>query len=437
MNHVLRILPIGLLTAITLLLAACDSPGDVIIETTDDAQVIVDAHPAGTQYRFAPGVHTNVHVVPKDGDRFVGSAAGSVLDGAQTSDPAFRSNETVSDVVIANLTITNYNPTPYEAIIDAGSQEWGDTGTWRPATNWIVAAVTLTENTGDYRSAAIKVGGGSKILYNSIHDNNGVGVWGHGEEIRVSGNHIFANSRIADDTQAGNHSGGIKLVAAHDSQIDNNLVYENQGPGIWCDANCDNVSITDNTITDNEWAGVQYEVSFNGTIANNTVTNNGHGDHRNWLWDGGIVISNSTDVIVEGNTLDGNDDGITVIDQRTARNDGRWSEPEPRTGPGQEAEIPEWAHVFESDGSLAYWRSENVTVANNTIANSGSSGASNGGPGEAIGSDLYATTVFTGNTYINEYGYYWATGENVAPNDGGPEYIGNLTAAQWAAFGND
>jgi len=431
----LLVLPFFILVA-----SACELPGDVVIATTDNAQAVVDANPAGTRYRFAAGVHTNVHVVPKDGDSFLGADAGAIIDGGGASDPAFRSFEVVKDVSIFNLAITNYNPTPYEAVIDAGSQEWGDTGTWRAPTNWAIYSVDLYDNTGAYQSAAIKVGGGSTITDNRIFDNNGAGIWGHGENMYIADNEIFGNSRAATDSEAGNHSGGIKLVAVHDSIVTNNNVHDNQGPGIWCDANCDNVEIHNNFVTDNEWAGVQYEVSFRGNIHDNIVTNNGQGDFRNWLWDGGIVVSNSVDVVVSDNILDGNDDGITVIDQRTARNDGRFSiapgEPR-RIGSGQAFEIPSWAQVFDADGELEYWRSEDVRVLNNTINNSGASGASNGGGDEAVGSDLYATTVFSGNTYTNFFGFYWATGSDVAPNAGDPEYQGNLTLAQWQAFGND
>src|SRR6266536_719643 len=49
----------------------------------DDLQRAVDAHPAGTSFCLAAGVHRLAHALPKDGQRFVGEGRGTVLRGAK------------------------------------------------------------------------------------------------------------------------------------------------------------------------------------------------------------------------------------------------------------------------------------------------------------------------------------------------------------------
>ena len=113
----LTTLAVGLFFLGLMALAACDPTSFVTIETTDDAQQVVDANPPGTAFRFAPGVHNGVHIIPKSGNTFSADALGDVvLNGNGAELPAFvsRTNRMTSDwrrnVVIENLVFTNYSP---------------------------------------------------------------------------------------------------------------------------------------------------------------------------------------------------------------------------------------------------------------------------------------------------------------------------------------
>ena len=53
---------------------------EVVLELGDDFAAVVAAHPAGTHFRIAAGVHRGQSVTPRDGDTFTGDA-GAVLDG--------------------------------------------------------------------------------------------------------------------------------------------------------------------------------------------------------------------------------------------------------------------------------------------------------------------------------------------------------------------
>lgn len=63
-------------------------PGDAIrVEPGDDLQALVAAHPPGTAFLLASGIHRQQSVRPRDGNRFSGEP-GAVLSGAVLLDPA-------------------------------------------------------------------------------------------------------------------------------------------------------------------------------------------------------------------------------------------------------------------------------------------------------------------------------------------------------------
>jgi hypothetical protein len=60
---------------------------EVLIPVGQSIQAAVDAHPAGTAFRIAAGVHRLQSVQPRDGNTFTGEP-GAVLNGARVLDPA-------------------------------------------------------------------------------------------------------------------------------------------------------------------------------------------------------------------------------------------------------------------------------------------------------------------------------------------------------------
>lgn len=61
--------------------------GGVRVEVGSDLQAAVDAHPPGTRFLLAAGVHRGQSVRPRDGDSFVGER-GTVLSGAKVLEPS-------------------------------------------------------------------------------------------------------------------------------------------------------------------------------------------------------------------------------------------------------------------------------------------------------------------------------------------------------------
>ena len=396
-------------------LAACDTTNAVIIRPSDDAQSVVNAHPEGTVFLFKQGTHYGVNILPKNGQSFVGEP-GAVLDGQGSSNPAFASWNGVKEVAIFDLEITNYATTGYTGVIDARSQNWNDAN-WGPASNWAINNVHMHHNKGSGDGAVIHVGTGTWVTNSRIQHNNGVGIYGNGKQVRIVNNIVANNANgVSSDAEMLWHSGGMKLVMIQDSFIENNTVYSNEGPGVWIDVSGDNILIKNNTIYNNTLAGIHYEISRNAVIRGNTLSGNGFGDNRGWLHPTAIAISSSHHVKIHDNVLKNNAGGIGVFDQRTLRNadGGQWN-------------IPSYGRLYDTNGQLAQWRTEDVLVTNNVVHNSGISGAS-ATNWESYGSNVYASTSFDNNHWSGTNELYWGSGT---------DFASPVSGTAWRAAGNE
>jgi parallel beta-helix repeat protein len=140
----------------------------------------------------------------------------------------------------------------------------------------------------------------------------GVGLSGVSNSL-VRGNRIHENN--TDDFSGGWEAGGLKSATRSNTvTVEDNDVYLNRGPGIWFDGDCQDISIRKNRVHDNEFHGIQYEISYAAKLYENAVWNNGWGSHV-WGWGAGILIQNSNKVEVYGNILAWNAHGISVIEQ--------------------------------------------------------------------------------------------------------------------------
>ncbi len=147
------------------------------------------------------------------------------------------------------------------------------------------------------------------IELNSVRNNNQVPGFHHPEDF----------GEVADD---GNF-GGIKAIGLRNSTIANNDVRDNDGAGIWCDLECDNVTIRNNIVINHYLGigggpGIQYEVSNNGVIRENIVAGCGSrtivDPGTQGAWGGGLQIVDSQDVSVAGNWVFNCQRAITVVD---------------------------------------------------------------------------------------------------------------------------
>lgn len=275
----------------------------VVVNPGDNLQQLVNSHPAGTTFYLRAGVHKSPggtrHVDPKSDNTFIGEP-GAVMDGGGTTTFAFQDNMKGARVTIRGLIIQNYSTPTQRGAIDAGS------GGWRVIGN------EIRNNSG----AAVSLGGSGWVIEsNNIHHNEQIGIKGQGSGGRVVGNTIAYNNPDRRYDPAW-EAGGTKFVNTTNLYVAGNKVLNNHGPGLWTDSNNQGTVYENNTVRDNYGPGIFHEISQSASIRNNTVTGNAHG-----FYVGGILVANSSDVTVTGNTVSGNDGGIIGLqDDRGSHN---------------------------------------------------------------------------------------------------------------------
>jgi parallel beta-helix repeat protein len=263
-------------------------------------QAAVDSHGPNTSFRLAAGTYTDDPVAPKDGDRFFGE--GQVTwDGGGTKSLAFKAAGTVG-VLVSGIRFVHFN-TP--------NQGSGLFGLNNGETGFTVEGCEVAESHG----TPIVAGNGTRIINNSIHDNDWVGIGGYNiTGVLVERNEIYRNylAKLSPDTATGEAS-GIKFVKTREVTVRNNYVHDNFGVGVWFDGDNVGTLIEGNVISGNTYRGVMDEVSFGAIIRQNTITGNGRSS--GWIGGAGILIATASGVEVCGNVVKGNAQGIVGFQQ--------------------------------------------------------------------------------------------------------------------------
>jgi parallel beta-helix repeat protein len=196
--------------------------------------------------------------------------------------------------------------------------------------NWIVrnsifshaagANVSLTGDNAQLLDSDISHGGQLGVHSGGGWDFNRNEITNPVRNLVVRGNRIYNNN--TDGHDSGWEAGGLKATVQDGSVFENNEVFNNDGPGLWCDIDCRDVTFENNRLHNNSGPGISYELSFNGTIRNNIVWENGYSwDH--WGWGAGILIQNSSDTTASDNVVAWNYSGISVVSQD--RGLSRWN----------------------------------------------------------------------------------------------------------------
>lgn len=275
------------------------------------------------------------------------------------------------DVTISGLVIEKYANRAQRGAIQ------GDRGN----SGWLIEDNEVRYNHG----TGIRTNTDMVLRNNWVHHNGQIGVAGLGDRILVEGNEISFNG-IAGFNPFW-EAGGTKWVLTNDLVVRNNHVHNNRGRGIWTDIDNRNSLIEGNLAEDNDQSGIAHEISYSATIRNNTVRNNGQAFDV-WLWGAQILVQNSSDTTVTGNTVvvaASGGDGIGVINQN------------------------------RGSGNFGVYRSENVIVRDNDVTylgNRGQSGVADdtdGRPSCSAGGN----NTFDGNTYsagsLETRHWFWCT----------------------------
>ncbi|NKQ55754.1 right-handed parallel beta-helix repeat-containing protein [Amycolatopsis sp. K13G38] len=289
-------------------------PGDLVAKTR--------ANPPGTTFWLAPGTHSlgadqYAQVTPKDGDTFLG-APGAVLDGRKVNQYAFTGH--ASGVKIEHLTVQGFVAPHDEGVVNHDS---GD--------GWVVEHNTIQRNAG----AALMAGARQQVRGNCLRDNGQYGMNAYKGDgtitgLVVEGNEISGNNTDDWETRSPGCgcTGGVKFWSVNGADIRGNWVHGNHGVGLWADTNNNDFLIEGNLFEANDGPAIEYEISYNATIRNNTLRNNNWADGRKYTDRGdafpvaAIYISESggepripartAKVEIEGNLLENNWSGITL-----------------------------------------------------------------------------------------------------------------------------
>lgn len=188
---------------------------------------------------------------------------------------------------------------------------------------WTVRDSTITANHGV--GILLVESDDTQITGNTIIENGQLGLGQYrSQRAKINNNRILKNN-TAEFWRADWESGGIKVTRSS-SEISHNDISDNLGVGVWIDVAGDGVTIAKNTITGNAADGVRYEISRNGRIEGNSVTNNGlalkRGSGTGLLTGAGITVNTSSDVTIADNAVAGNLNGIGI--QARPRGDGPW-----------------------------------------------------------------------------------------------------------------
>jgi parallel beta-helix repeat protein len=214
-----------------------------------------------------------------------------------TSVTPFAFGGTATGVRIVGLTIQHYAPARPQGAVNASA-----------AASWTMDTNIVQDNA----TRGIRLGAGGIMRGNSVLRNGQLGYQANGSNGLIYGNEFAFNNTAYFGPGMNGEAGAGKASSTNGLVFRKNNLHDNHGPGIWFDINNQNATIDSNTVTNNDWRGIFYEVSYSGHIAYNTVTGNGFAFPGTYgAGEGaGILVSNSPNVEVDHNTVSGNKNGI-------------------------------------------------------------------------------------------------------------------------------
>jgi parallel beta-helix repeat protein len=156
-----------------------------------------------------------------------------------------------------------------------------------------------------------------KIAGNHLHHNGQLGLGGDDDYDVVTKNEIDHNNTSGFDISW--DAGGMKWTSSTGLTVSDNDVHHNNGSGLWTDINNIDTTYERNTVHNNTSHGIFHEISYRAVIRNNRVVDNGGAERLPGWGDSGIRVAASRDVVIFGNVLIGNTNGVMLIQQQ--RND--------------------------------------------------------------------------------------------------------------------
>jgi len=213
-------------------------------------------------------------------------------------------------VAITGLTIEKY----------AIPAQMGAIGDQAGVVKWTIENNVVRWNHG----AAIRANSGTRVIDNKLYGNGQLGISASGDDVLIEGNEIASNNYAG--FAPGWEAGGSKFSRTTNLIVRNNYSHDNKGPGLWTDIDNYRTTYEYNTVVDNDWEGIEHEISYDALIHDNVVKGNGR-TRDNWVWGAQILIQNSSHVDVHDNYVElaTHGDGIAIISQdRGGGSRGKW-----------------------------------------------------------------------------------------------------------------
>ena len=293
------------------------SPAQVCAGSTltpaSNVQAAINNAPPGTTFCFGRGIYRVSSLIPKSRDVLDGGDRAAILDGGNSALFAIYGDSTSpgpSDVTVRGFVIRDFK-TPLQR---GAIQDYNGPG-------WIIQNNHITKNA----AAGVATGNNVRVLGNLIDHNGQEGFSAHGNNGLYQGNVIaYNNFKLA--VNAGWEAGGGKAFATRDLTFRSNYVHDNGGAGLWADADNIYTTFDHNTISNNSGPGIYEEISYNATIIDNTITDNGMpsspggGGRPGWAWNAGIQLrrsgaqSASAPLIISGNIVANNYNAISLVE---------------------------------------------------------------------------------------------------------------------------
>jgi len=223
----------------------------------------------GMKFWFAPGVHTVgndafAQIIPGANTIFTG-APGAVIDGQKINNYAFTGG--AANVTITYLTIQNFGPV-------GGDRDAGVTN-HDQGVGWTFQYDTFRGNAG----AAVFLGNSNSITYTCLKDNEQYGLQDFGAGAVIDHDDFDHNDSYDWEVviPACGCTGAAKFWTANGGTVTNNYVHDNLSWGFFADTNDVALDFENNYIAGNQGVGLQYEISYNARIVNNTFIDNAWG----------------------------------------------------------------------------------------------------------------------------------------------------------------
>ena len=312
-------------------------PGAKTVPAGDDSSLILNS--PNTTYWFAPGTHTvgastTSGIRPSSGDTYLG-APGAVLSGQGIDEFAFfgGSSPATKNVTIEYLTIKDFQPPFNGGTVNGGADP-----------DWTFKYDTVTDNS---LGAGVILGTNNVLAHSCMSYNGQYGFQEVTTPASISSGKDASpltggpsNVTVVDNEVASNDtynwekvvpgcgcSGGAKLWRVDGTTITGNYIHDNLNVGLWADTDNTAMDISRNYISNNYNSGIDYEISYNGRIADNTLVRNalGAGPGNPSFPTGAIYVYDSgsdsrvpgkyrSTFSITGNVLRDNYAGVVVFD---------------------------------------------------------------------------------------------------------------------------